>query len=149
MSNTPEVREAVGEAYDISFQEDETSRVEGLTPRKILITEQPLAGLPCPLCLSEGEEGSACVDGEPLDKRTPLANSSESIYCLELTDADAIGAETEVGEDKVWHSIVFPLGETWVRLIAEWDVSSSPDGRLTDSMKQELIRVANSMQLVA
>lgn len=107
----------------ISFFPEEDTQAQPAPPAVLEITEDPSEGLACPLC--------------------PGGDLKE----FQLKGQAALEEEGGIAEeDLVYYVLYFISGDVLVTLNAEWDVPA--DSGLTsptDEMKQELVRVAESM----
>jgi len=107
----------------IAFFPEEDNQAQPPPPAVLEITEDPAEGRTCPLCPG-GDLKEFDLKGQP-----------------------ALAEEGALTEEKlVYFVLYFIVGDVLVTLNAEWDV---PEGSAldnpTDDMKQQLVRVAESM----
>ncbi len=126
MDSTPETafsRTETEQTAIIAFFPQEDNQAQPPPPAVLEITEDPAAGRTCPLCPG-GDLKEFDLKGEPA-----------------LVEEGAI-----VEENLVYYVLYFIAGDVLVTLNAEWN---APQGSgltsPTDEMKQQLVRVAESM----
>lgn len=119
---TTYVRDETQQTAILAFFPSDDQQATPTTPAVLDITEDPATSLQCPLCPSEG------------------------LTELEVGGAPALAEEGEADEGVVFYVLYFIAGEVLVTLNGEWD---APEGSgltaPTAEMKQELVRVAESM----
>ena len=120
---TTHVRDESQQTAIIAYFALPDSQAAEAPPEVLEITEDPAKNFDCPLCPGEG-----------------------GFTELELGDKPALAEEGEASEGVVYYVLYFVAGDVLVTLNGEWDV---PDGsglaNPTAEMKQELVRVAESM----
>jgi len=119
---TAHVRDETQQTAILAFFPLDDQQATPAAPAVLEITEDPATSLECPLCPGEGFTELE-VGGEP-----------------------ALAEEGEADEGVVYYVLYFIAGDVLVTLNGEWDV---PEGAAlaspTAEMKQELVRVAESM----
>ena len=119
---TAHVRDETQQTAILAFFPLSDQQTTPVPPAILEITEDPAARFDCPLCPGEG------------------------FTELELGGEPALAEEGELGEEGVYYVLYFVAGDVFVTLNAEWDVPyGSGLVNPTTEMKQELVRVAESM----
>jgi hypothetical protein len=119
---TAHVRDETQQTAILAFFPEADYQEQPAPPVVLEITEDPATRLECPLCPGQGFT-ELDISGEP-----------------------ALAEEGEASEGVVYYALYFIAGDVLVTLNAEWDApAGSETVTPTDEMKQELMRVAESM----